>query len=243
MFIIQSILNSFRNFILNPLQSIPYLIAIFVALSFHEAAHGFVAYRNGDDTAKRQGRLSLNVFAHLDLWGTLSLIFFGFGWAKPVPINANNFRNQKKGMIQVSLAGVTMNFILAFLSMGIFALLINLNVFSSIGVTSLKHILYYPLNQDNPFLAFLFFLIQNFVLINIGLGVFNLIPIPPLDGYQLVKELLLGKVPVNFFWQYERYGRIILILLVFTGVLGNWIIGPLRNGIITLFSWFWGLFL
>lgn len=242
MFIIQSIVSSLKNFIMYPIYSIPYLIAIFIALSFHEAGHAFVAYRNGDDTAKIQGRLSLNPFAHLDPWGTVALVLFGFGWAKPVPINPNNFHNQKKGIIQVSLAGVTVNFILAFLSLAIFSLLIKFGIFASIGIFQLRDIMSFPVMNSNPFLTFTFFLLRSFIYINIGLGIFNLMPIPPLDGYQVFKELLLGKLPINFFWQYERYSRWILIILVFTGILGRFIIMPLRDGILNLFLWFWGLF-
>lgn len=167
-------------------------IAVLVAIIPHEMAHGFAAYLCGDETAKRDGRLSLNPLHHLDPIGTICLILFKFGWAKPVMINPNNFRNRKVGTFFVSIAGVTVNFILAIIS-----------------VVLIKHI-----NVNK----FFFELLMNIFWFNIVLGVFNLIPIPPLDG----SKLLFSFLPLKYEYyliRYERYGYILILLLIMSGTL------------------------
>ncbi len=167
-------------------------IAVLVAIIPHEMAHGFAAYLCGDETAKRDGRLSLNPLHHLDPIGTICLILFKFGWAKPVMINPNNFRNRKVGTFFVSIAGVTANFILAIIS-----------------VVIIKHI-----NVNK----FFFDLLMNIFWFNIVLGVFNLIPIPPLDG----SKLLFSFLPLKYEYyliRYERYGYILILLLIMSGAL------------------------
>lgn len=167
-------------------------IAVLVAIIPHEMAHGFAAYLCGDETAKNDGRLSLNPLHHLDPIGTICLILFKFGWAKPVMINPNNFRNRKVGTFFVSIAGVTVNFILAIIS-----------------VVLLKHI-----NVNK----FFFELLMNIFWFNIVLGVFNLIPIPPLDG----SKLLFSFLPLKYEYyliRYERYGYILILLLIMSGAL------------------------
>lgn len=167
-------------------------IAVLVAIIPHEMAHGFAAYLCGDETAKNDGRLSLNPLHHLDPIGTICLILFKFGWAKPVMINPNNFRNRKVGTFFVSIAGVSVNFILAIIS-----------------VVLLKHI-----NVNK----FFFELLMNIFWFNIVLGVFNLIPIPPLDG----SKLLFSFLPLKYEYyliRYERYGYILILLLIMSGAL------------------------
>lgn len=143
-------------FTLEYLKSIIYTVpAILLAISAHEFAHGYVSYKLGDPTPKMDGRLTLNPFAHLDLWGTVCLILFRMGWAKPVRINTAYYKDKKKGTILVSLAGPAMNYIMAFVSMLIYGLFYKAG--SSFGIW-----FYY------------------LAVINVGLGTFNLIPIPPL---------------------------------------------------------------
>lgn len=181
-------------------------IAVLVAIIPHEMAHGYAAYLCGDETAKNDGRLSLNPLHHLDPIGTICLIFFKFGWAKPVMINPNNFRDRKKGTFFVSIAGVLTNFILAIIS-----------------VIIMKHI---RLND------FVFELFMNIFWFNIILGVFNLIPIPPLDG----SKLLFSFLPLKYEYyliKYEKYGYIILLLLIMSNNLDKILI-PMVNFMINL---------
>lgn len=165
--------------------------AALAAISVHEAAHGIVSYKLGDPTPKRDGRLTLNPFVHLDLWGTICLVFFRMGWAKPVRINTSYYRNKKKGIIMVSLAGPLSNYLLAFLAL----------------------ILYF-LMYDNQFFGVWFYYLA---VLNIGLGTFNLIPIPPLDGSNVLMEIF-PKVSL-FYRKIRRHSGIILAMLLIFGIL------------------------
>ncbi|MEW6695821.1 MAG: site-2 protease family protein [Bacillota bacterium] len=167
------------------------LLLILIALPLHEYAHALAAYRLGDNTAKYEGRLTLNPIKHLDPLGTI-LIFFGpIGWAKPVPVNPFHFENRKRGMMLVSLAGPGANFLLA-----------------AVGAVLLG--VFY----QSPTLAYIF---QNFMILNVWLAVFNLLPLPPLDG----SKILAGVLPGRQAWLYEleKYGFAILFLLIFFGFL------------------------
>ncbi|WP_294983542.1 site-2 protease family protein [uncultured Fenollaria sp.] len=181
-------------------------IAVLVAIIPHEMAHGYAAYLCGDETAKNDGRLSLNPLHHLDPIGTICLIFFKFGWAKPVMINPNNFRDRKKGTFFVSIAGVLTNFILAI-----------------IAVIIMKYI---------RLSDFVFELFMNIFWFNIILGVFNLIPIPPLDGSKLLFSFLPPKYEY-YLIKYEKYGYILLLLLIMTDNLDKILI-PMVNFMINL---------
>ncbi|NLY56392.1 MAG: site-2 protease family protein [Firmicutes bacterium] len=176
-----------------------YVFAFLLALSMHEFAHGAVSYRLGDPTPAYAGRLTLNPLAHLDLMGSLAFLIsiqagLGFGWAKPVPVDPRYYRNYKKGLVLVGLAGPLANFTLAF----VFSLLLKVLI-------------------NNPF--WVQFLLIN-ILVNISLGVFNLVPIPPLDG----SKVLYGLLPYRYtyrWYKFEQYGPLILLLLVFSGVIGQ----------------------
>lgn len=198
--------------ILSLILSIPGLL---IALTFHEFAHGYAAYRMGDNTARYSGRLSLNPLDHLDIWGTLCLLFFHFGWAKPVPINPANFREQKKGIIIVSLAGPFANFLLAFVCAVVCKILVRFTNSSEIALFFYQIFLYAEV-------------------MNVGLMVFNLIPIPPLDGSKVLMEFLPPRARYEMY-RIERYSGIVLLILVWTRVLTP-ILGTLSGWVFSLLS-------
>ena len=179
--------------------------ALLWALSFHEFCHGLAAKWAGDPTAERYGRLSLNPLAHFDLVGTLMLLFVGFGWAKPVPINARYFRHPKRDLIIVSLAGVAGN---------IFTAIMTVLFFRAFGTW------WYSLTGR----AGLTVIIQ-MININMGLAASNLIPIPPLDGSRVLEAFLPLKYMRYYYWMEQR-GTIILLILLLTGFI-NVIFDPI----------------
>jgi Zn-dependent protease len=176
------------------------LPGLLVAIIFHELAHGYTAYRLGDPTAKNAGRLTLNPIKHIDPVGFLFMLIFRFGWAKAVTINPGYFKNRKRDTILVSLAGVTTNFILAIV---IGAILVNVPIKNEIISEMLVIGLWY----------------------NIMLGVFNILPFPPLDGSKVVASLLPVKWEA-FFYKNEKYFYFILLFLIATGTIQK-ILGPL----------------
>ena len=182
--------------LLSLVLSIP---GLFLALSFHEFAHGYAAYLMGDNTARYNGRLSLNPMAHLDIVGTLCLLLFHFGWAKPVPINPANFRNHRKGIIVVSLAGPFANFFLAL-------------------VCTILCKLLYGFISTSQIAEFFYMVLLYAQVMNVGLMVFNLIPIPPLDGGVILMEFLPYRMRYQLY-SLERYSGIILLVLVWTRML------------------------
>ena len=189
-------------------QTLLLLPGILIGLTFHEFAHGWVAYRLGDNTAKHQGRLTLNPIPHLDPIGFLMLVFFHFGWAKPVPVNPYNLKTDaKQGMLYVSLAGPVTNLLLAI----VLAVLLRLGIFS--------------------FIPEVYQMAVWAVYINIILAVFNLLPVPPLDGSKILAGILPGNTP--WLHHLESYGIIILLLLLFTGIIGH-ILGFVINPIASL---------
>lgn len=192
----------------DPLAFILLAIPLMYSVVLHELAHGWVAWRMGDPTAKMQGRLSLNPLRHLDPVGTIMLFIFGFGWARPVPVNFNYIRDEKKGLILVSSAGIITNMLLAFLAFFLYRLITPA-----------------PGEVMETLLSYL-------AQINIMLAAFNLIPIPPLDGSKILMGFLPGRLRYSFS-RIEPYGFFIIIGLLFLGAL-NPLIAFFRSIILAL---------
>lgn len=211
LFILSNVVGLLRdtNALLSLLLTLP---AVLVAITFHEFAHGFAADKLGDDTPRRQGRLNLNPLSHLDPIGTVMLIFAGFGWGKPVEINPRNFNRNIKmsvGEVIVAAAGPLMNLILAI-------------VFGVIYAVVWKFTPTFIATQAGNIIVIL---LRSCILVNIGLGIFNLIPLPPLDG----SKILGGFLPYNMRNWFERYYQVFYIIFVIiwvTGIAGM-IISPL----------------
>ena len=209
---------------MTPLQlffmMLSYAVVLFLCLPVHELAHGLVAHWCGDDTAKWYGRLTLNPFKHLDIWGTVMILTVGMGYAKPVPVNSRNFRHFKRDMILVALAGPLSNFLMAAIAM--FGYLL---IWYAGGVGLMTEML--------------LMLLSIVIDVNIALMVFNLLPIPPLDGSRLWSSLLPGRWAYTL-EQYSQYVTIGLFVLLFTGVLDvplNFLRNGVANILFAMFSW------
>ena len=206
------------------------LIVLFTALPVHECAHAFVSYKLGDPTAKEQGRLTLNPLRHLDLMGSAFLLFAGFGWAKPVPIDPRYYKNPKKGMAISALAGPVSNLLMAYLAMIAYK-------FCAYGYYATRStVLYYGQ-----------LILSTMVLINVVLAVFNLIPIPPFDGSRIFSVFLSEKAYFGIM-KYERYilGGVFVLLMAanFIPAVGDAVYGPLNtleNGVLSALDWLTGL--
>src|SRR3989344_3645133 len=170
----------------NPLVALTFIAGLVFAITIHEFAHGFVAYRLGDPTAKLAGRLTLNPASHLDPIGTLALLFLGFGWGKPTPFDPFNLRNIKRDSALISVAGAASNFILA-------------------GALSLPYLIAHFTGAVNPQLQVIYNFVYPFIFFNVILGVFNLIPVAPLDGFKVLGGIL-PKDWYHDFMQTEQYG-------------------------------------
>jgi Zn-dependent protease len=211
---------------MNPqvMNYISMVVPILLALTVHEYSHGYIAYRLGDNTAKNMGRLTLNPISHIDPIGLIMLFVIGMGWAKPVPINIYAFNKPKRDLALSAAAGPASNFLMAAvigLSFRIFPGLI-------------------PMTNDPGILLFLKLNLFYFLLINVGLGIFNLIPIPPLDGSKILRGFLADK-HVYIIDYMERYGGFVLIAIVLLGRITGFsifgrLIGPLINGLVKFFS-------
>ena len=210
------------------LQLITILPAVLLALTFHEVAHGYVAYKLGDPTAKAFGRLTLNPVKHLDPIGSVLMLLTGYGWAKPVPVNARYFKNPKKGMALVALAGPMTNLLLGLVSTFLYALtyvyfyesycLVNYT-----GDTSIANILLYTL--------IVFF--GNFAMINVSYAIFNLFPVPPFDG----SRIMLLFLPQKWYFAVMRYERV-LMMIVLVGMATGILWTPIAAVIDLVFSAF-----
>lgn len=188
---------------------LPYLINLLVAMpciTLHELAHGWAAYKLGDYTAKSRGRLTLNPIKHIDPLGLILMVTLGFGWAKPVPVDMRNFKNPKRGMALTALAGPVANFLLCIVVMVAGGIIFRTG---------------WPLNSD---VGYYIFIILVFIAVRSAmLGIFNLIPIPPLDGSKAVGALLPDRTYYNVL-RYERYCMLIVFALCYIGIISNFIV-------------------
>ncbi len=216
---ISSLMSDPQAFFLELLYILP---AILFALTFHEWGHAFAAHKLGDNTARNLGRMTLNPFAHIDPMGFLMMVLFRFGWAKPVPVNSRNFKNYRRDDVIVSVAGITMNFLLAiagFIGIYVFALIEGTNIV-------IANMLFY------------------FVSINLSLMVFNLIPLHPLDGSHIIESVFIKLTGPKPFIFLARYGSYILLALLLTGLLSDFlgfVIGPIFDGLMTVFDSIFGI--
>lgn len=198
----------FSNGMLGIAELLITAFCVFFSLSVHEFAHGYAAYKLGDNTAKYMGRLNLSPFSHLDPIGAICLFLFGFGWAKPVPINPSNFKSgkYKSGMVITALAGPAANIILAFVSLLMFKIIsvVYGNASGIVGTVA----------------TIVLVLLRVLVSMNLSLAVFNIIPIPPLDGSKVLSAVLPSRIYFRLM-EYERYGFIVLIILINTSFFSN----------------------
>lgn len=200
----------------DPLSFVVLVVLLLYSVIFHEVAHGWVAHLFGDNTAKWNGRLTLNPVSHIEPVGALMLFLVGFGWARPVPVDYNNLRNFRVGLFCVALAGCVANILLAIIAIFLlqFQAVAASRFFSEILLITAR--------------------------INIMLGAFNLIPLPPLDGSKILMSFLSYESQLKLA-RFEPYGFFILIILLFTGVL-NPVIGVMQNIIFNLITMLFGFF-
>ena len=209
--------DDFGGFLIRAIVSMP---GIIIAMVVHEWAHARVAYALGDYTPKLDGRLTLNPAAHVDLFGLLMLFLVHFGWAKPVRINPSNFSNPRRDDILVSLAGPMSNLITAFLTLIVIILLLKFDAPMTEGAATV---------------------LQMIMIININFAIFNMLPIPPLDGSQILRNLLPYELAYRFA-QLERYSFLILIIFLMTPIL-SYVFVPLQRFILGIFQAIVGIFL
>ena len=216
-------------------------VTVLISLILHECAHGYVAWRCGDPTARMMGRLSLDPRKHLDPIGTVCMLLLGFGWAKPVPVNPRNFRNIRRDDFLVSIAGIVTNFALFLicvaLSVGVNGIMFDREFLAEFGKTEALVSPYYTGGysimegtasdaliacMNVPALRYVQRFLMMMAQINLSLAIFNLLPIPPLDGYHLLNDTILrGRFQLNR--QMFQIAHIVLMVICFTGVLGRFL--------------------
>ena len=215
------------------LVSIPIVL---ISLSFHEFAHGWMADRLGDKTARWNGRLTMNPLRHLDPIGAFSMLFFGIGWAKPVPVNPRNFKNPKKGMALTGLAGPVSNLLLSFIGILCYRIL---NAVTALNILLKGGSIYYYSNASFSFFDILAIFFIMFSTMNAYLAVFNLIPVPPFDGSRIFYFILPDKWYFSVM-KYERVMMVIMLALLFTGVLSP-VLSAVSGAFLTAFDFIIGL--
>ena len=197
----------------NPIIALSFIVGLVAGITIHEASHALVAYRLGDPTAKLAGRLTLNPASHLDLIGTLALLIVGIGWGKPTPFDPFNLRNIKRDSALISVAGAASNFILAI-------------------ILSIPYLFFYFTGNLSLTINAVYQVISIIIWLNLILGVFNLIPVHPLDGF----KVLAGLLPRDWYYDFiqtERYGIFILLFLLITGAIGK-ILFPIISSIFSI---------
>lgn len=204
-----------------------WLPIILLSLSLHESMHAYAAYKLGDPTARNFGRVTLNPLKHLDPLGFVAMLLIGFGWAKPCPVNSRKFENPRKGMALTAFAGPLSNLALAF----VFAIFASLTIFISSLVPITTETMWYAF-----YYTYIFFYYGTFL--NVSLAIFNLLPIPPLDGSRIV-GLFLSPKAYFAYMQYERYiGIAFMVAVIVLGRMGisviGWAVDPITDGILWL---------
>lgn len=209
-----------------------FIPTILISLTVHEYCHGYAAYKCGDNTAKWHGRLTLNPIKHLDPIGTIMMLIFGFGYAKPVPINPRNFKQHRLGLCFVSIAGPLSNVLLAII--GALALFVSLEFFpESFALVSQDGFIYTRATTQLQLVWMQFIL--NFIFANAALAVFNLLPIPPLDGSRIISSFLPAKL-AYYYNKYENYIMLIVLALLYMNILDG-AIYFLRGGLLSGLEW------
>lgn len=194
------------------------ILGILFAISIHEFGHAFVAYLNGDDTAKRAGRMNINPMSHIDPFGMLMMFLVHFGWAKPVPVNPYNYKNEKLGNITVSLAGIIFNLISAFIFVMIYKYASQWQILGFVDQESMLMVT------------------RSLVMYNVGFAAFNILPIPPLDGWSLLSTFLPREI-VYRAYEYSRYTFLLFVFLIMTNILG-FILNPIYSAFFNLVTIF-----
>ena len=199
------------------------IVSVLICLTVHETSHGLAAYALGDPTAKRMKRLSFNPLHHIDWLGLASMMICGFGWAKPVPVDMRHFKNPRLGMAVTALAGPISNFLLALVLM--------------FGASCLSVMMSDNIALVGAFILALFEFLLSTAILSIGLGLFNLVPIPPLDGSKVLFSILPERV-YYILMRFERYGMLLLLLIIWLDLGGNY----LSAAIGAVYYWMGNLF-